>query len=72
MRKNLRRLSAFMIDILFISLLLMIVYYFIPSKDTTEISQNITKLTEQLLNNEIGHINFLNGFSKNIYLLDNY
>lgn len=70
MRKNLRRLSAFMIDILLIGLLLMIVYYFVPAKDTTEISQKITKLTEQLLNSEIGHINFLKGFSENIYLLD--
>lgn len=70
MRKSLRRFSAFMIDVLLICLLLMIVYYFVPAKDTTDISKNITKLTEQLLNSEIGHINFLNGFSKNIYLLD--
>lgn len=70
MRKSLRRFVAFLIDLLLISLLLMIVYYFVPAKDTTEISQNITKLTEQVLNSEIGHINFLNGFSKNIYLLD--
>lgn len=70
MRKSLRRFSAFIIDILLISLLLMIVYYFVPSKDTTEISQNITKLTERLLNSEIGHMNFLKGFSENIYLLD--
>lgn len=70
MRKSLRRLAAFMLDILIVSLFLMIVYYFVPAKDTTEISQNITKLTEQVLNSEIGHLDFLNGFSENIYLLD--
>ncbi len=70
MRKSLRRFSAFMIDVLLICLLLMVVYYFVPAKDTTEISQNLTKLTEQLLNNEIGHITYLNGFSESIYLLD--
>lgn len=70
MRKSLRRFTAFIIDVLLISLLFMIVYYFVPAKDTTEISQNITKLTEQVLNSEIGHLNYLKGFSENIYLLD--
>ena len=70
MKKNIKRLIAFFIDILVITMFLMIVYYFIPAKDTTQISDNITKLTEKVLNGEIGHIDYLNGFSENIYLLD--
>lgn len=70
MKIRLKRFSAFLIDILVIGLFLMLIYYFIPERDTTIIQNNITEVTEQVLNNEIGKIDYLKEFSKNIYELD--
>lgn len=70
MKKNIKRLVAFLLDLLIIGIVLMLIYYFIPINDTSEISKNITSLTEKVLNKEIGHIDYLNGFSENIYKLD--
>ena len=70
MKIRLKRFSAFLIDILVIGLFLMIIYYFIPERDTTNIQNNITEVTEQVLNNEIGKLDYIKEFSKNIYELD--
>lgn len=65
-----KRFGAFLIDILVIGLFLMLVYYFVPTNDTTEIENNITSISEQVLNNEISKLDYYNEFSKNMYELD--
>lgn len=70
MKKNLKRLSAFILDILLLVIFFMILYYFVPTKDTTDLNNNITEITEKVLNHEIGKVEYYNEFSKNMYLLD--
>lgn len=70
MRKNIRRFSAFLIDALVILLIFMLLYFFLPTNDSINISDNITKLTEKVLNSEMGRINYFEEFSRNMYLLD--
>lgn len=65
-----KRFGAFLIDLLVIGLFLMLVYYFVPTKDTSIIQNNITNLSEQVLNNEIGKLDYYKEFSKNMYTLD--
>lgn len=70
MKLRTKRLSAYLIDLLIIGLFLMIIYYFIPINKETDIQNNITKITENLLNNEIGKLDYFKEYSQNIYLLD--
>lgn len=65
-----KRFGAFLIDLLVIGLFLMLVYYFVPTKDTTIIENNIANISEQVLNNEIGKLDYYKEFSKNMYQLD--
>ena len=70
MRKNLKRFTAFLLDALVILLIFMVLYYFIPTKDTTNISDSITNLTEKVLKSGMGRLNYFNEFSRNMYMLD--
>ena len=67
---NIRRFSAFMIDALIISLIFMVLYYFVPTDNIDNVNVNIKNLTERVLNSEMGRLNYFNEFSRNMYMLD--
>lgn len=65
------RLSAYIIDLIFLGSILMIIYYFIPeSNKTLELNYQLNNLNESVINQEISFNNYLGKYADIIYNLD--
>ena len=66
-----KRLSAYIIDLMFLGSILMIIYYFIPeSNKSLELSHQLNNLSESVLEQEISLNNYLGKYADIIYNLD--
>lgn len=65
------RLSAYIIDLIFLGSILMVIYYFIPeSNKTLELNYQLNNLNESVINQEISFNNYLGKYADIIYNLD--
>lgn len=66
-----KRLSAYIIDLMFLGAILMIIYYFIPESDKSlELNYQLNNLNESVIKQEISFNNYLDKYADIIYNLD--
>lgn len=66
-----KRLSAYIIDLMFLGAIIMMIYYFIPeTKTVTNLQVDIAVLNENYLNKQIGIGEYINDYSTLMYNLD--
>lgn len=65
-----RRFSAYLIDLMVISMFFMLIYYFLPQNNVQELNRELALINEQILNKQITYQTYIDQFSKITYDLD--
>lgn len=69
--KTYKRFLAYVLDILILSIIFMLIYYFLPTNyEVQELNHSLASINEQVLNNQIEFNEYFNMFSQVTYQLD--